>query len=620
VSTATRQHQPTPSGAAPIVFGSPERPLFGLLHGPEGVERAHLGVVLCNPLGYEWMCAHRTYRHMAERLAAAGMAALRFDYDGTGDSAGDLDDPGRVRAWLDSIHMAIGELRARTGVRSVALFGVRFAATLAALAASESKNVDALVLWAPSATGHSYVRELRAFRMIKDAPSASPDSTRDGEEIAGYAFDRETLAELGAVDLFSIRTRIADRILIVERDDLPGREGKLARHLEAAGPLVRVVAKPGYAQMMRDPQDTIVPFPTLDVMVKWLQDPQSDAGPVASSRPAFARLEAPATAPKSVRPEPATHALTTFARSSDVRVQEVAVHFGEGQRLFGIVTEPCERPVRADRPAILFLNVGANHHVGPNRMYVVLARRLAAQGYRCLRFDVGGLGDSLIAPGAPENRLYSKDSVGDVVSAMSFISAERAVDRFVLIGLCSGAYLAFHTAIEDPRVRGQILINPQTFEWKEGDSLELSTRKSFLSTRFYLRGLRDTQVWMRLAKGDINVRGITGVLLDRLRARASADAKAWAARLRGNAAPQSEVEQAFRGLGRRGTESLLVFSFNDGGLDMIEKHLGMGGRRMRRNGKFNLEIVEGADHTFTPIPSQRALYGLITSFVKARFP
>ena len=72
-------------------------------------------------------------------------------------------------------------------------------------------------------------------------------------------------------------------------------------------------------------------------------------------------------------------------------------------------------------------------------------------------------------------------------------------------------------------------------------------------------------------------------------------------------------------LSDRGVESFLVFSFSDGGLDVIERHLGGEGRRMRGRRNFELAIVEGADHTFTPVASQEALYALIQRYVATRF-
>ncbi len=588
-------------GATPVAFGPAERALLGFYHPPEGSAQG-IGVVLCNPLGYDAMCTHRAYRHLAERLAARGVPALRFDYYGSGDSAGEPTEAHRVDAWLESIDAAVNELRQRAGVGFVALFGVRSGALLA-VASAKRNNVEALALWAPVASGREFVRELRAFRLIKrqgDGIALAPRS--GGEEAAGYFFDKETVTSLAAIDPLRRNEHVARRALFVPRDDLPGNEGALAAHLEKCGAEVRTSVEPGYAGMMRDPQDSVVPSATLEKIIDWLVEPN-----YPRARPRAAADTAPAV-------------FTAAGPAHKGTVREHAVQFGAGRRLFGIVTEPVERSVPAYRPALVFLNVGANHRVGPNRMYVAMARDLAAQGFTCFRFDVGGLGDSKIAPGARENRLYSKDSVGDVKSAMTLLRETRHAARFVLIGLCSGAYLAFHTCVEDPRVVGQVLINPQTFEWKEGDTLELSTRNSFHSTRYYLRSLISPVTWKRTLKGEVHVKKVAQVLRQRLVARTSILVKNLAARVRSQSEPLTEVARAFRTMSDRDVQSLLVFSFMDGGLDMIEKHLGSEARKMRGRANFRLRIIDGADHTFTPLDSQTKVHDLILKDLISRFP
>ena len=79
--------------ATPVTFAG----CFGWLHLPEGAPR-ETGVVLCAPFGCEWLWAHRMYRRLASALEAQGFAVLRFDYEGTGDSRGSDEDPGRVAA------------------------------------------------------------------------------------------------------------------------------------------------------------------------------------------------------------------------------------------------------------------------------------------------------------------------------------------------------------------------------------------------------------------------------------------------------------------------------------------------------------------------------------------
>ena len=74
---------------------------------------------------------------------------------------------------------------------------------------------------------------------------------------------------------------------------------------------------------------------------------------------------------------------------------------------------------------IVIFNAGAVHRVGPNRMTVTLARRLAAMGLPSLRFDLEGLGDSVLREPGRENHPYPATAVADVVGGW------EAIGRFV---------------------------------------------------------------------------------------------------------------------------------------------------------------------------------------------
>src|SRR5690242_11486928 len=105
--TPAALEEPVPAEAChPVYFGPSERPLFGWLHDAERAPGASLGLVICSPFGDEAIRTQRTIRHLAEDAARAGIPALRFDYDGAGDSAGNDLDSDRVHAWLRSIRFA----------------------------------------------------------------------------------------------------------------------------------------------------------------------------------------------------------------------------------------------------------------------------------------------------------------------------------------------------------------------------------------------------------------------------------------------------------------------------------------------------------------------------------
>ncbi len=135
-------------------------------------------------------------------------------------------------------------------------------------------------------------------------------------------------------------------------------------------------------------------------------------------------------------------------------MNERPVFFGRNRGLLGILTIPAAPAT--DAPAVILLNAGLLHRVGPNRLYVDLARRLAAQGHPVLRFDMSGVGDSELQEGG---LLYIERSQQDVIEAMDALTAMAGSERFILIGLCTGAFNAFRTALRDERVAGCVLLD-----------------------------------------------------------------------------------------------------------------------------------------------------------------
>jgi exosortase A-associated hydrolase 2 len=153
--------------------------LFGLFHPrPDGMV-ARRGVLLCNAFGREAIRAHRVYRVLAERLARAGCDVLRFDYSGTGDSAGEELDAD-LAAWRDDVCAAHAELQRRSGATNVTWFGMRFGALIAQQAAQDlTQGADRLVLWDPVVDGRDYLDLLRNRHLEREAtkPGAAAPET-----------------------------------------------------------------------------------------------------------------------------------------------------------------------------------------------------------------------------------------------------------------------------------------------------------------------------------------------------------------------------------------------------------------------------------------------------------
>jgi pimeloyl-ACP methyl ester carboxylesterase len=289
-------------------------------------------------------------------------------------------------------------------------------------------------------------------------------------------------------------------------------------------------------------------------------------------------------------------------------IREEALFFGDEPRMFGVVAEPAERAGKP-LPALLWLNSGSDHRIGPNRQYVTLSRQLARHGFTSLRFDPRGVGDCPATDQDAQVHAYSAGRLEDARRAMNWLEQRSGSHEFILIGLCSGAFVAFHMAYADARVIAAVMINPQTFFWKEGDSIS----NVFMPTRAYPRKLRNPRTWMRALTGTINFRDIARVLSTRI-------AKRTVARIRRALGLRSagvfDVRGAFHRTLRRGGRILLILGEHDGGVEVTELHLGTRARTLRRYRGFRLAIAPESDHTFSKRWAKDWLAKCLVGFVE----
>lgn len=147
-------------------------------------------------------------------------------------------------------------------------------------------------------------------------------------------------------------------------------------------------------------------------------------------------------------------------------MRETVCNFGpssspDGQgSLLGILTSPDKDVEVKGAPIALILNAGIVHRVGPFRLHVDLARKLAALGFSTVRMDLSGLGDSAPRRGKMEIAERAKHDVSD---AMDFLAQTTGVNQFVLLGLCSGAYNAHKVTVEDERIVGAVFMDGIVF-------------------------------------------------------------------------------------------------------------------------------------------------------------
>jgi predicted alpha/beta hydrolase len=559
--------------------------LFGWLHQPQpgpgtgqvlGTGVGQVAAVICPPIGPEYTRAHRTLRHLADRLAQAGIPAVRFDYEGTGDSAGDDGAPGRLEAWRRSIAAAVTAARDATGCKSVCLVGVRLGATLAAL---EGGGADLLVLWNPVVKGRAYARELQAMAMTSGSPQQADDDAIDS---AGFRVSRETLDAIKALDLTGHPIAPDKPVLIVERDDLAG-DISLAGHDR--------IAAAGWNEMMADHQFTVVPERALEQIAGWIA--RHGAGEARHS----GRRD------RGDGPE----------SNQAGGITESHQRFGADHHLFGILTRPA---APTGKPTVILLNAGSIHHVGPHRLYVRLARELASRGHPVLRFDFEGIGDSVLRGPGRENHPYEITAMADLQAAITHLRATEGSERFVLVGLCSGAYHVFKAGLEleDVAIEKLIAINPWYFQWRSGLSLD-TTVNHYESVAAYRSAARDPQRWKRLLRGEVDMKRLVRVAA----AHVAKTAKGRWDDVRETLFPGdgTPLSQDLRRLEKRRRRLHLFQSDGEPAETILATEAGAASRRLSRAGLLAIEHIRGGDHTFSRSAPREKLIERVVGLVQS---
>jgi hypothetical protein len=181
------------------------------------------------------------------------------------------------------------------------------------------------------------------------------------------------------------------------------------------------------------PLSAVIPWGSIHQITTWLTDGAPPAAPISLPM----RDEASVGTDLLGRP-----------------IHERAVRLGE-IGLFAVTTTP---EGGGSGPWMMFVNVATEHHIGPGRLWVDLARDWARHGIRSVRFDLSGVGDSPVHPGQPENVAFARQWLDDLPALAAGVSPDDPSDT-VFIGLCSGGYSAFEAGMA-VGARGAYVFNP----------------------------------------------------------------------------------------------------------------------------------------------------------------
>jgi pimeloyl-ACP methyl ester carboxylesterase len=570
------------AGPAPRMSATAFGGCFGWMHVGHSGLGADTAVLLCSGLDTDALTGHQPFRLLADELAEAGYPTLRFDYPGTGDSC-DLHDAEYWSAWLESINIAADWLRDQTGATRIVLCGLRFGAMLAAVAAERRNDVAGLILFAPVVRGNSYVRQL-----FVQARLLNVEKSADGSlELRALRLSARTIGLISQTDLRKLA--LSDKCKVAVFSEEPS---------SALSECMSTWRDRGVS-VSSDSFDKLQP---LLRSCTWIHERPADYSDVL----VWLRTSIPVTVGRQQDRAP-DFGLVMLRPSG---CTEIPLRFGLRDHLFGLLCRPAGQS--ETELAVVIVNAGGVPRYGVGRQATDFARRLAAHGISSLRMDFAGLGDSVSPAGHGEGatHIFETDRVSDISAAIDALE-ELGFRRFVVHGLCSGAYHAFQAALVDWRVHGLLLVNLPLFSWHAGDTLERAAPKSARDLLFYINKLKKEETWRLLLRGQLNPRRVIAFqyarIVDRLRT-----ARLLLVRSLGLVEGPTAAQTGMQALAARQVKTLFLFSPWDGGVETMKREFGSVNCDTANT---KVRIIPGMDHDLNGAPMRRLVGDQMIEFL-----
>ena len=268
--------------------------------------------------------------------------------------------------------------------------------------------------------------------------------------------------------------------------------------------------------------------------------------------------------------------------------------------------------------AIVILNQGPLDRSGAHRMSVRYARRWADHGVPVLRFDARGVGDSegdwaIPEDGAPIKMLYKNIEEGawtlDTRAAIDHLCATTSARNIVLVGCCGGAVSALHAAAEHPAVVGVVMVGMPVRPWAVIGIDSIVASQVEYEAKGYVKKLGRWNAWRRFFTGESDYRLLWGIGARYVRERvfgASNDQRT---------SLNASMLRSFRAVQGAGKRMLFVFPENDYlWVEFRDLFLPTFNDRP----PFDLQIIPGANHTFTEVAWQEQLFSILENWLQSQ--
>lgn len=267
-------------------------------------------------------------------------------------------------------------------------------------------------------------------------------------------------------------------------------------------------------------------------------------------------------------------------------MKETAVIFGKNKNLVGVVTLP-DKPIgNSPNTGVIILNSGILHRVGPNRLSVKIARNVAKLDVPCLRFDFSGIGDS---NNQREILSLEKKVIRETQTAMDFLLTLTGTDSFIVLGICSGADIAFRTAKIDSRIVGAVLI----------DFFAYTSFGYYFHS--YKKRLFQPRSWVKLIQGESQLWNSFKKTLSFIQYKKNDSSQEW------QIPSTTETSDNVKTLVEKGIKLLFIYSGGSPSYYNYQKKFKKRFLQLEAANLIKTQFLENSDHGFTLIHNQNIL-------------
>lgn len=563
---------------------------IGHLHPASG----SVGMVICNPWGFDELCTRKFHRILADQLAGRGVPVLRFDYPGEGDAL-PASEAG-LAGWVEGALAAARELQARTGCAQVAFYGMGVGAAVALRAAHRFDHTAGLVMAAPVLNGRRYLRETELRdRVIQSELGLDHGYAQGSTTLAGFIMPPAVAADVKGLKLDGDKLRFPSEmpVLLLQRPD-DGGDAQALEVLQGLGLTPETGRFADYGAMMDGLNISVIPQEPLAEINRFAARHWVGGGSVV----------------RTTEPRPESRVTADEAGLLGEGFREQPLTFGGEQAMFGVLCAPTDMPVRA---TLILLNMAYTYHIGWGGLWVQVSRQLAQHGIATLRVDLSNIGDSRASSSGPLQVIYSDQQLADIRSVVNGLKETGGPGEapIFMAGTCSGAYSALHFAAANADIAGVVSINQLRMIWDPDEDVEQALRTGARTISDYKRRAFNPDTYRRVLRGEVDMVRAARHILRHGRDRVMKVLTPYLGSLTKLGRMRRRLADMLKVMEARGVPVVFANCRTDGSLDHMSLYFGSDLGGIGRHSNVRLSIIEGSDHMLTPLAARRQVVEIL---------